>query len=119
MFKYPSYLTPLSLFGSAQVSRDVTEKTDQDGVQKRSDWADAPGWIIPVEGIVGERTKKMPDGRSASILDTQDLNVTVWSAHRPAVAMGDYVQFEGLAAGAVQGNLFFQATGVKKVTRNV
>lgn len=41
--------------------------------------------------------------------------VTVWSPERPDVSQNDLVTFQGLMAGAVDGSVFLQATGVEKV----
>ncbi|MDN8621182.1 hypothetical protein Q0N36_11465 [Corynebacterium kefirresidentii] len=40
--------------------------------------------------------------------------VTVWTPERPNIAPDDVVTFQGLMAGAVDGNIFLQATGVER-----
>lgn len=109
----PSHLLPIaSLVDSVEVVGDVREKTDRDGNIRRSEHFNAPGWIVPVEIIRGTRQKHLPDGKTAEILDAFILNCTVWSAKKPAVKVGDYVEFDGLMIGAVEGNLYAQALGV-------
>ena len=41
--------------------------------------------------------------------------ITVWTPVRPDVSVGDHVRATGLMAGAVDGSLFLQATGVERV----
>ena len=43
------------------------------------------------------------------------VRVTVWAPERPGVAPDDVVVFQGLMAGAVEGSVFLQATGVDRV----
>ena len=110
----PNYLTPIeSLTASVEVVGAVREKTDSEGVQKRSPGFDgALGWVVPVEIVRGTRTKKLPTGDELNVLDTATINVTVWNSVTPAVNTGDYVKFESLMVGAVESSLFFQALGV-------
>ena len=42
-------------------------------------------------------------------------SITVWAPERPSVSVGDKVRFTGLMAGAVDGAIFLQATGVEKL----
>ena len=110
----PNYLTPIeSLTASVEVVGAVREKTDSEGVQKRSPlFGGALGWVVPVEIVRGTRTKKLPTGDELNVLDTATINVTVWNSVTPAVNTGDYVKFESLMVGAVESSLFFQALGV-------
>lgn len=110
----PNYLTPIeSLMTSVEVVGAVREKTDSEGVQKRSPvFGGALGWVVPVEIVRGTRTKRLPSGDEVNVLDTDTVNVTVWNNATPTVQAGDYVKFESLMVGAVESSLFFQALGV-------
>lgn len=109
MFTYPNYLLPIDAFQTVEVVREVREKTDENGNQKRAAWNGLPGWVVPVEVIRGEREKALPNGKTVTVLDSDVINVTVWNERRPGVAVGDYVTFDGLAFGAVDSSLFVQA----------
>ena len=45
--------------------------------------------------------------------------ITVWSPERPDASVGDKIRITGLMAGAVEGSLFLQATGVERVEEEV
>lgn len=110
----PNYLTPIeSLTASVEVVGAVREKTDSEGVQKRSPVFDgALGWVVPVEIVRGTRTKRLPNGDELNVLDTDTVNVTVWNNSIPSVKAGDYVAFVSPMVGAVESSLFVQALGV-------
>lgn len=110
----PNYLTPIeSLMTSVEVVGAVREKTDSEGVQKRSPVFDgALGWVVPVEIVRGTRTKRLPSGDELNVLDTDTVNVTVWNTTAPTVKPGDYVEFVSPMVGAVESSLFIQALGV-------
>lgn len=110
---FPSYLTPLSsLVGEVEVVGEVREKTDREGKKVISKWNGMPGYIVPIEYVQGIKAKALPNGRSVETMNLAQANITIWGTE-PKVKTGDYVLFENLAVGAVDGKLFFQATGIK------
>lgn len=113
----PTYLTPLTALTSPmEITGPVREKKDQDDQQKRSPAFDERlGWIVPVELVRGTRQKRLPTGEVMEVLDTQSLNVTVWSNSRPKGQPGDYVSLVKPMIGSVEGNIFVQALDVKAV----
>lgn len=118
--QFPNYLLPLdAITYQVQITGEVKEKTDQNGNQKYANWNAQPGWVVPIEIIRGTLTKVLPDGTKAEALDLMRLNVTVWSATKPNAPLGSYVTLTGLAVGAVDGNIFVQATGVQPSESNV
>lgn len=112
----PSHLTPVSLItGAVEVMADPREKTDSNGDIKRSKDFNAAGWIVPVEVVRGTRTKALPDGREVSVLDTETINITVWSDSRPLVSTGMYVRLIEPMIGAFNGSIYVQCLGVEDV----
>ncbi len=41
--------------------------------------------------------------------------ITIWAPERPDVSVGDQVRVTGLMAGAIDGTIFLQGTGVDRV----
>lgn len=113
----PAYLTPLTALTSpVEITGPVREKKDQEDVQKRSPaFGDKLGWIVPVEIVRGTRQKRLPTGEVMDVLDTQALNVSVWTNARPTAQPGDYVSLVSPMIGSVEGNIFVQALGVEAV----
>lgn len=113
----PAYLTPLTALTSpVEITGPVREKKDQEDVQKRSQAFDNRlGWIVPVEIVRGTRQKRLPTGEVMDVLDTQALNVSVWTNARPTAQPGDYVSLVKPMIGSVEGNIFVQALGVEAV----
>jgi hypothetical protein len=112
----PSHLTPVSLItGAVEVMADPREKTDSNGDIKRSKDFNAAGWIVPVEVVRGTRTKALPDGREVSVLDTEPINITVWSDSRPLVSAGMYVRLIEPMIGAFNGSIYVQCLGVEDI----
>lgn len=112
----PSHLTPVSLLtGAVEVMADPREKTDSNGDIKRSKDFNAAGWIVPVEVVRGTRTKALPDGREVSVLDSETINITVWSDSRPLVSAGMYVRLIEPMIGAFNGSIYVQCLGVEDV----
>lgn len=112
----PSHLTPVSLItGAVEVMADPREKTDSNGDIKRSKDFNAAGWIVPVEVVRGTRTKALPDGREVSVLDTETINITVWSDSRPLVSTGMYVRLIEPMIGAFNGSIYVQCLGVEDI----
>ena len=113
---FPNYLLPVNAITNAvQITGAIRPKNDADGVQKFAEWNGCPGWVVPVEIIQGTFKKTLPNGKTVESLNLKRLNVTVWSATKPTATVGDYVRFEDLGVGAVDGALFFQALGVAAV----
>ena len=112
----PSHLTPVSLItGAVEVMADPREKTDSNGDIKRSKDFNAAGWIVPVEVVRGTRTKALPDGREVSVLDTETINITVWSDSRPLVSTGMYIRLIEPMIGAFNGAIYVQCLGVEDI----
>lgn len=110
----PNYLTPVdALTSGVEVVGEVREKTDQEGHQRVSPAFGVMGWIVPVEVIRGQRTKSLPGGEEMAVLDTDTLNITVWSAAKPAARVGEYVALKAPMIGAVDGSIYVQALGVE------
>lgn len=115
----PSHLTPLELLaGAVEVLADPREKTGENGEIKRSKDFNAAGWIVPVELVRGTRTKALPDGRTATVLDTEQLNITVWSDSRPLVSPGMYVRLVSPMVGAFNGSIYVQCLGLVAADEN-
>lgn len=115
----PSHLTPLELLaGAVEVLADPREKTGENGEIKRSKDFNAAGWIVPVELVRGTRTKALPDGRTATVLDTEQLNITVWSDSRPLVSPGMYVRLITPMVGAFNGAIYVQCLGLVPADEN-
>lgn len=108
----PGHLMPVSaLAGPMQVVGEPREKTDENGERKRSKDFDAAGWTLPVEITRGMRKKDLPDGTSVTVMDTQSLNVTVWSDTRPLVSPEMYISLKQPMIGAFNGSLYVQSLG--------
>ena len=112
---FPTYLQPLSALDCVEVVAEVRPKNDENGVQKRCPFAPGVGWIVPIEIVHGEREKTLPTGRTMTVLDSDVVNITVWSMVKPNVHVGDYVRFPQMAVGAVQNTLFWQSMDIEKV----
>lgn len=85
-------------------------------MQKRESWTgeNRLGWVVPIEFIRGSRLKTLPNGKQLESLETESINVTVWTYEKPNIGIGAYVSFEKLSVGAMNGNNYFQALGVVK-----
>lgn len=109
----PPYLTP---FG--QLTAGVRVRTAPDAPRERNGHPQTstyfPGclaWPLEVTLVMSEHTAH--DG--AVEREVKRFRVTVWAPERPGVAPDDVVVFQGLMAGAVEGSVFLQATGVDRV----
>ena len=113
---YPAYLIPLESLETVEVVGDIREKLGADNAQKRESWTgeNRPGWVVPIEFIRGTRLKTLPNGKQLESLETELVNVTIWAYEKPNIGIGDYVSFEKLSVGAMNGNSYFQALGVVK-----
>lgn len=117
----PPHMSPVARLATLPVrmTADIEPKTDRDGVQKTSPYF--PGctaWTARVACILGAETIDMPDGTTERSVRTETYTVTVWvtadesAAVREAGRAGSWVRIAGLMAGAVEGTLYMQATGL-------
>lgn len=113
---YPAYLIPLESLETVEVVGHIREKSGADNAQKRETWTgeNRPGWVVPIEFIRGTRLKTLPNGQQLESLETELVNVTVWAYEKPNIGIGDYIAFEKLSVGAMNGKSYFQALGVVK-----
>lgn len=109
----PPYLTPVG-----QLTAGVRVRTAPDSPRERDGRPQTnrffPGclaWPIEVSLVMSERTGS--DG--AVEREVKASRVTVWAPERPSIGDDDLVSFQGLMAGAVDGLVFLQATGVDRV----
>jgi len=109
----PPYLTPVhQAFEAVRVRTAPDSPRERDGSPQTSKFF--PGclsWSVEISLVMSERTGS--DG--AVEREVRRSRVTVWSPERPDVSQNDLVTFQGLMAGAVDGSVFLQATGVEKV----
>lgn len=109
----PPYLTPVhQAFEAVRVRTAPDSPRERGGSPQTSRFF--PGclaWSIEISLVMSERTGS--DG--AVEREVKPSRVTVWAPERPDVSQDDLVAFHGLMAGAVEGTVFLQATGVEKV----
>lgn len=109
----PSYLVPVyQTFEGARVRAVSDSPEERDGVPKTNPFF--PGckaWKVQVSLVMSE----MEDAGGALEREIRRQSITVWAPERPSVSVGDKVRITGLMAGAVEGSLFLQATGVEKL----
>ena len=116
----PNYLTPVGdkgLTGALELIKAPVLKTDEDGAPKTS--TSFPGrtpYVVSLELIRGIRTKRLPNGESVDLPDTQQLNATLWmEGVAPDYQVGDYVVLDTPMVGAFNGSIFVNALGLKGV----
>ena len=109
----PPYLIPVYQdLGGVRVRAVPDAPEERDGMPKTSPFF--PGcraWKVQVSLVMDEHT----GGDGVVEREVRPSRVTVWSPERPGVAPDDVVVFQGLMAGAVEGSVFLQATGVEKL----
>lgn len=109
----PPYLIPVGqLADSVRVRTAPDAPRERDGHPQTSSYF--PGclaWPIEVSLVMSEHTSS--DG--AVEREVRRTRVTVWAPERPKVEADDIVIFQGVMAGAVEGTVFLQATGVESV----
>lgn len=109
----PPYLTPVhQAFEAVRVRTAPDSPRERDGSPQTSRFF--PGclaWSVEISLAMSERTGS--DG--AVEREVKASRVTVWAPERPDISQDDLVAFQGLMAGAVEGSLFLQATGVERV----
>jgi len=111
-YTVPSYLTPVhQLLSGARVQATADTPEAKDGTPKTNRaFPGCNAWKIEVSLIMRERAGD--DGVVER--EIKRSRVTVWTPERPNIAPDDVVTFQGLMAGAVDGNIFLQATGVER-----
>ena len=109
----PPYLIPVH-----QLATGVRVRTAPDAPRERAGAPQSnrffPGrlaWPVEVTIVMEEHTHA--DGTVER--EVRGTRVTVWASERPEIDPDDTVAFQGLMAGAVEGTVFLQATGVEKL----
>ena len=112
-YMVPSYLIPVhQLLSGVRVQATADTPETREGAPKTNlAFPGCNAWKIEVNLIMRERTGD--DGVVER--EIKRSRVTVWAPERPNIAPDDVVVFQGLMAGAEDGNVFLQATGVEKV----
>lgn len=109
----PPYLSPVyQVFEGARVRAVSDSPEERDGVPKTNQFF--PGckaWKIQVTLVMSEEE----DADGALAREVRRQPITIWTPERPDASVGDRVRVTGLMAGAVEGSVFLQATGVEKV----
>lgn len=111
-YTVPSYLMPVhQLLSGVRVQATADTPETKEGAPKTNrSFPGCNAWKIEVSLIMRERTGD--DGVVER--EIKRSRVTVWAPERPNIAPDDVVTFQGLMAGAVDGNIFLQATGVER-----
>lgn len=109
----PPYLTPVGqLKEGVRVRTAPDTPRERDGrPQTSAHFPECLAWPIEVSLIMDEHTSS--DGIVER--EVKSSRVTVWASERPEIEPDDTVTFQGLMAGAVDGTVFLQATGVERV----
>ncbi|WP_411702141.1 hypothetical protein [Corynebacterium sp. LaCa101] len=109
----PSYLVPVY-----QILEGVRVRTVPTGPETKGDMPKTnsyfPGcsaWKMQVSLVMSEE-----EGAGGALeREIRRQSITVWAPERPKVEADDIVMFQGVMAGAVDGSVFLQATGVEKL----
>lgn len=114
-YTVPSYLMPVhQLLSGVRVQATADTPETKEGAPKTNRaFPGCNAWKIEVSLIMRECTGD--DGVVER--EIKRSRVTVWAPERPEVSPADVVVFRGLMAGAVDGNIFLQATGVEKAEK--
>lgn len=108
----PPYLTPVhQALEGVRVRRTPDGPRERDGSPQTSRFF--PGckaWKFQVALVMSE----MEDEDGSVEREIRRQSITIWSPERPSVSSGDWVRISGLMAGAVDGTIFLQATGIEK-----
>lgn len=117
-FDVPSYLTPIKRWTEPVqvVSAPIVKKDDSGEVKINDNFPGRTPYRMSVEVVSGVRTKVMPDGQTMTFPEIQTKNVTVWSETVITANVGDYVVLDEPMLGAVDGNIYVQALGIKPAT---
>lgn len=112
-YTVPSYLTPVhQLLSGVRVQATADTPETKEGAPKTNRaFPGCNAWKIEIILTMSESTNS-----SGTVeREVRRSRVTVWSPGRPEVSPDDVVTFQGLMAGAVDGSIFLQATGVERV----
>ena len=111
-YSIPPYLTPVY-----QPLEEVRVRAVPDGPEERDGTPKVsrffPGckaWKFQVTLVMSEEE----DTDGALAREVRRQSITIWSPERPDASVGDRVRVSGLMAGAVDGTIFLQATGIEK-----
>jgi hypothetical protein len=109
----PPYLIPVhQLATGVRVRTTPDAPRERDGVPQSNRFF--PGCLAwPVEATIVLDEHTYADGSVEK--EVRGIRITVWASARPEIESGDVVTFQGLMAGAVEGTVFLQATGVARV----
>ncbi|MBK4146236.1 hypothetical protein [Corynebacterium macginleyi] len=109
----PPYLIPVGqLTAGVRVRTAADAPREKNGVpQSNRFFPGCLAWSLEVSLVMDEHT----GGDGVVEREVRSSRVTVWSPDRPAISQDDLVVFQGLMAGAVEGSVFLQATGVERV----
>lgn len=115
----PSWMIGGDLLGAGgQLLADPEMKLDRESKEVKTSKG-FPGltpWAVNIEWSRGTRQKIKPDGNSMTIPVFEQTPVTVWTeGDRPAVKSGDYVKLVTPMVGAINGAVYVQALGLKKI----
>lgn len=111
-------MTPPYLIPVGQLKEGVRVRTSPDAPRERDGVPQSnrffPGCLAwPVEATIVLDEHAYADGSVEK--EVRGTRVTVWAPERPEIEADDIVVFQGLMAGAVEGSVFLQATGVEKL----
>jgi len=116
-FSIPPYLLPVyQCLENVRVRTAPAEPETKGEMPKtNSHFPGCKAWKLQVALVMSETEDE--DGSVEREIRRQPI--TIWSPERPNVSAGDRVCISGLMAGAVEGSLFLQATGVERVEEEV
>lgn len=118
-FPIPKYMIGIDeISGPVQVTREpevVMQRENGEVTDRRKESNAFPGctaYRVEVEYYAGERIKIRPNGEEKTVELLGQTNVTVWSQTPVTAHVDDYVVFEHLMVGGMQGGPYFQAQGL-------
>lgn len=109
----PPYLTPVyQALESVRVRAVPDHPEERDGMPKTSpSFPGCRAWKVQITLVMSET-----EGADGSVeREVRRQPITIWTPERPNISVGDQVRVTGLMAGAVEGSLFLQATGIERV----
>ena len=109
----PPYLTPVyQALESVRVRAVPDDPEERDGMPKTSlSFPGCRAWKVQVTLVMSET-----EGADGAVeREVRRQPITIWTPERPNISVGDQVRVTGLMAGAVEGSLFLQATGIERV----
>lgn len=112
-YSIPSYLTPVyQALEGVRVRSVPDDPEERDGTPKTSpSFPGCRAWKMQVTLVMSET-----EGADGAVeREVRRQPITVWAPTRPDVSVGDHVRATGLMAGAIDGSIFLQATGIERV----